>query len=70
MLLAKLIPKYCNNCFYYFIYSANELDVLTLGDESAKGLGLNVSDKVILMLAAALAGVSVSIAGLLSFVGY
>ncbi len=50
---------------------SNELDVLTLGDESAKGLGLNVEvvKVIFLMLAAALAGVSVSIAGLLSFVG-
>ena len=49
----------------------NELDVLTLGDDEAKSLGLNTSvmRTVYLMLAAAMAGAAVSIAGLLSFVG-
>ncbi|MBQ2755109.1 MAG: iron ABC transporter permease [Oscillospiraceae bacterium] len=50
---------------------SNELDVLTLGEEQAKSLGLNVSlmRTVFLMLAALLAGCAVSLAGLLSFVG-
>lgn len=50
---------------------SNELDVLTLGDGSAKGLGLNSGAMrvVFLALAALLAGAAVSIAGLLSFVG-
>lgn len=50
---------------------SNELDVLTLGDESARGLGLNTGAirTIFLILAAALAGAAVSIAGLLSFVG-
>ena len=50
---------------------SNELDVLTLGDEHATGLGLNagVMRTLFLMVAAALAGAAVSIAGLLSFVG-
>lgn len=50
---------------------SNELDVLTLGDENAKSLGLNTSvmRTLFLILAAALAGAAVSIAGLLSFVG-
>lgn len=49
----------------------NELDVLTLGEDNAKGLGMNTSfmRSVFLMLAALLAGCAVSIAGLLSFVG-
>ena len=49
----------------------NELDVLTLGEESAKGLGLNTSlmRTLFLLLAALLAGCAVSLAGLLSFVG-
>ena len=49
----------------------NELDVLTLGEESARGLGLNTSwmRTVFLLLAAMLAGCAVSLAGLLSFVG-
>ena len=54
------------------LYSlSNELDVLALGDESAKGLGLNADlmRTIFLILAAALSGAAVSIAGLLSFVG-
>ncbi|MDY3928521.1 MAG: iron ABC transporter permease [Clostridia bacterium] len=49
----------------------NELDVLTLGEDNAKGLGMNTSlmRSVFLMLAALLAGCAVSMAGLLSFVG-
>lgn len=50
---------------------SNELDVLTLGDENAKGLGLNtgVMRVVFLFLSALLAGSAVSVCGLLSFVG-
>lgn len=50
---------------------SNELDILTLGDETAIGLGLNsaVMRVVFLILAALLAGCAVSVAGLLSFVG-
>jgi iron complex transport system permease protein len=50
---------------------SNELDILTLGDENAKGLGLNtdVMRVIFLILAALLAGAAVSVCGLLSFVG-
>lgn len=50
---------------------SNELDVLTLGDENAKGLGLNTDAMrmVFLLLSALLAGAAVSVCGLLSFVG-
>ena len=50
---------------------SNELDVLTLGDDNARGLGMNtdIMRIVFLLLSALLAGVAVSIAGLLSFVG-
>ena len=50
---------------------SNELDVLTLGDDNAKGLGLNtgVTRTVFLILSALLAGCAVSVCGLLSFVG-
>ena len=57
---------------FVILYSfANELDVLTLGDDEAKSLGLNanVMRTVYLILCAAMAGAAVSIAGLLSFVG-
>lgn len=49
----------------------NELDVLTLGEENAKGLGLRTAwmRTLFLLLAALLAGCAVSLAGLLSFVG-
>lgn len=49
----------------------NELDVLTLGEENAKGLGMNTPfmRTLFLLFAALLAGCAVSLAGLLSFVG-
>jgi iron complex transport system permease protein len=49
----------------------NELDVITLGEEQAKALGLNYELKrtVFLIISAMLSGAAVSIAGLLSFVG-
>ena len=50
---------------------SNELDVLTLGDENAKSLGMNtrLMGFTFLMLSALLAGTAVSVCGLLSFVG-
>lgn len=49
----------------------NELDVMTLGEDSAAGLGMNVRRmrSLFLALAALLTGASVSYAGLLGFVG-
>ncbi|MGN1047956.1 MAG: FecCD family ABC transporter permease, partial [Eubacteriales bacterium] len=49
----------------------NELDVFTLGEDTAKGLGMNTSfmRTLFLLLAALLAGCAVSLAGLLCFVG-
>ena len=49
----------------------NELDLLTLGEETAQGLGLSVRRirSGLLICAAVLAGASVSMAGLLGFVG-
>ncbi len=49
----------------------NELDVLSLGDDTAQALGMQVSRmrNVMLTLAALLAGASVSFAGILGFVG-
>lgn len=49
----------------------NELEVLTLGEENARGLGMNTGAMriLLLLLAALLAGAAVSLAGLLSFVG-
>ncbi len=50
---------------------SSELDVLSLGEESARGLGLNTSlmRMIFLMLSALLASAAVSLAGLVSFVG-
>lgn len=50
---------------------SNELDLLSMGEETAQGLGLSVRKMrtVFLVLAALLAGASVSFAGLLGFVG-
>ncbi len=50
---------------------AREIDVLTLGDETASGLGLNVLATRFLLLTASscLAGAAVSFSGLLGFVG-
>ena len=49
----------------------SELDVLTLGEETAQSLGLSVKkmQRIFLILAAILAGAAVSFAGLLGFVG-
>ena len=49
----------------------NELDVLSLGENTAQSLGLSVKvyRVIFLIIAALLAGASVSFAGLLSFVG-
>lgn len=50
---------------------SNELDLLSMGEETAQGLGLSAKKArtVFLTLAALLAGASVSFAGLLGFVG-
>ncbi len=52
-------------------FLCNELDIMSLGEETAHSLGLNVSGMrtLFLILAALLAGASVSFAGLLGFVG-
>ena len=50
---------------------SNELDLLTLGEDTARSLGMRTGRMrvLFLLLAAALAGAAVSVAGLLSFVG-
>ena len=50
---------------------STRLDVLTLGDDTARGLGLSTDGVrvVLLLLSAMLAGAAVSVCGLLSFVG-
>ena len=50
---------------------SNELEVIGMGEDVAKGLGMNTTRTrtLFLLLAAALAGCAVSLGGLLSFVG-
>ena len=70
---ARIIPAALVILVCVFLLStlSNELDVLTLGDENAKGLGLNtnIMRAIFIVLAALLAGSAVSVCGLLSFVG-
>lgn len=63
-------------CFIVFalviaVFLGYDINVLALGDESAKSLGLNVvrTRFIFLILAALLAGSAISFAGLLGFVG-
>lgn len=69
----KLIPVavLCTLAIILLSTLTNELDIITLGDESAISLGVNIRiyRTMFLILAALLAGCAVSIAGLLSFVG-
>lgn len=69
----KLIPAGIIICIsLLFVFTlCNELDVLTLGDDTAQGLGMSVrkTKNIFLLLASLLAGASVSFAGLLGFVG-
>lgn len=57
--------------FSVLLTLAVPMDVLSLGDENAKGLGVNtkVLRTALLLLSAVLAGCAVSLCGLLSFVG-
>ena len=70
---AKVLPAAALIVFSVFVLLtfSNELDVLTLGDDNAKGLGLHADAMrvVFLFLSALLAGAAVSVCGLLSFVG-
>lgn len=57
-------------CFIFMLIKARDMDILTFGDEQAKGVGLNVkAAKVSLLIAAAvLSGTAVSFAGVIGFV--
>ncbi len=73
MTYEKLVPA----CIVIIIalvfafYVSKDTDILTLGSNTAKSLGMNVSFMrfILLILASALAGAAVSFAGLLGFVG-
>lgn len=70
---AKLIPAAVVILFAIAVLLtlSNEFDVLTLGDATAKSLGMNtdITRILFLILSALLAGAAVSVCGLLSFVG-
>ncbi len=70
---SKLIPAAVTVtfCVVMLMTLSNELDVLSLGEESARSLGMNTSlvRMVFLILAALAASAAVSMAGLISFVG-
>ena len=57
--------------FFALIALSVPMDILSLGDENAKGLGVNtvLIRTLLLLLSAVLAGCAVSLCGLLSFVG-
>lgn len=73
MSLSKLNPAWIYICIGLVLSMllSHELDILALGDRTAKSLGLNVKAVrlVLLFSAALLAGAAVSFAGLLSFIG-
>lgn len=57
--------------FFSLLALSVPMDILSLGDENAKGLGINtvLIRTLLLLLSAVLAGCAVSLCGLLSFVG-
>lgn len=73
MTLSKLHPAwiYIAVGFATTMLLSHELDILSLGDRTAKSLGMNVKAVrfILLLSAALLAGAAVSFAGLLSFIG-
>lgn len=71
--MAQLIPaaKVILICLAAMISLSHQLDILALGSDTAKSLGLDVEPirMIFMVLAAALAGAAVSFSGLLGFIG-
>lgn len=71
--MSRIVPAFWVSLvsFIALCFLAGEMDILSLGDETARSLGLSVRRTRLLLLtcAAALAGAAVSFAGLLGFVG-
>lgn len=69
----KLIPAMAiiALCLILLMTLMNDLEVLTMGDETARGLGMNVrrTKNLLLILGALMAGAAVSFSGLLGFIG-
>ena len=55
----------------FLIFYSNRINIISLSDDSAKSLGLNVNkDKlIILILATLVTSISVAVSGILAFVG-
>ena len=68
--LKLLIIPVIVSCILFYILR-NELDILLLGEEEARNLGMNVqrTRNVLLIVASLLTGVSVSLTGAIGFVG-
>jgi len=71
--MTKIVPSACiiAAALIVLLLLTNELDVLTLGEDTAAGLGMRTAGMRILflILSAALAGGAVSMCGMISFVG-
>lgn len=68
--ITTLLP-WLTICLPLVIYGARDLNALNLGEDVAQGLGLRLTLKraFLLLLAVALAGVTVTVAGIIGFVG-
>lgn len=68
--LQLLILPVLFSCSIFYLYR-NELDILLLGEEEARNLGINVqrTRNLLLIVASLLTGVSVSLTGAIGFVG-
>lgn len=71
--LGKLFPGWIliPLCLFVVYFLGRELDIIGLGEDTAKSLGMQTERVrfLFLLLSAALAGIAISFAGLLSFVG-
>jgi len=67
----QLVLPWLVVCLPLAIYGARDLNVLSLGEDIAQGLGVRMILKrgFLLMLSVALAGVTVTVAGIIGFVG-
>lgn len=67
----KTILPWLVICFPLALYGARDLNALNLGEDIAEGLGLRLTVRrgFLLLLSVALAGVTVTVAGIMGFVG-
>lgn len=69
--LIKIMIFVSVSCLISAYFYCNDLNALILGDDEAKNLGINVfkSKKILFLIAAFITGVSVSVSGVIGFVG-